>query len=279
MIKAAKELLGEKYSASEMRKLMSAALQHGIDGFHADNDLKFDLRCLFLLTPGEPRHMTLPSGQLFLPDDLPKRPANACIVTHTGFMPPPREGPVAVVAAEGHREHAELKDSAWATQAHPLEALRQEGEEEVVMVYKGDCLEGLTSNFFAVTESGRVQTASGGVLDGTMRDLVLLAARAERIPVDEHAPRLEEAHTWQGCGISSTSRMFLPVHILRIDPKLAKRQLKHEHLPTRTHTHTHTRGEDGTISYLTAADPESVVGRLARRVKTMFPDECEPLKV
>ena len=52
---------------------------------------------------------------------------------------------------------------------------------------EGRILEGLSSNFFAVV-GGAVQTAGEGVLAGTVREVALLVAEREGIPVDLTPP-------------------------------------------------------------------------------------------
>ena len=74
----------------------------------------------------------------------------------------------------------------------------------------GRVLEGLSSNFFAVV-GGAVHTAGEGVLAGSVRHLILELARREGIPVVLTPPRLADLDSWEGCFISSTSRLLLPV--------------------------------------------------------------------
>lgn len=56
-----------------------------------------------------------------------------------------------------------------------------------------------------------MQTAQEGILEGTVRRLVLEVCAKHNIPLDLTPPRLDEITTWEGAFISSTSRLALPV--------------------------------------------------------------------
>jgi len=71
-------------------------------------------------------------------------------------------------------------------------------------------LEGSQTNFFAVR--GRVVwTAGEGVLEGTVRALVLDACAALRIPLRLEAPLVADLGAWDEAFIASTSRLVLGV--------------------------------------------------------------------
>jgi branched-subunit amino acid aminotransferase/4-amino-4-deoxychorismate lyase len=74
----------------------------------------------------------------------------------------------------------------------------------------GSIMEGLTSNIFAIMDD-TVFTAKDGVLYGTVRHLLLKVCEAHGIKVVEAAPKLSDISKWQGCIVSSTSRLALPV--------------------------------------------------------------------
>ena len=74
----------------------------------------------------------------------------------------------------------------------------------------GAIMEGLSSNFFAVL-NGTLYTAGEGVLAGTVREVALAVARREGVPVSLTPPHLEDLPAWEGCFITSTSRLLLPV--------------------------------------------------------------------
>jgi Amino-transferase class IV len=79
----------------------------------------------------------------------------------------------------------------------------------------GAVMEGLTSNVFAVVDDAIV-TAGDGVLMGTVRRLILNVCQANGIPVREAPPNLDDVASWQGCIVSSTSRLSLPVAEIQV---------------------------------------------------------------
>ena len=79
----------------------------------------------------------------------------------------------------------------------------------------GALLEGSQTNFFALV-GGAVHTAGDGVLAGTVRRLLLEVCAREGVPVVLSPPKLADASKWEGCLISSTSRLLLPVDELYV---------------------------------------------------------------
>ena len=57
----------------------------------------------------------------------------------------------------------------------------------------------------------QLYTAGEGVLEGTVRRLILQVCQSNSIPVVLSPPRLADLTSWEGCLISSTSRLALPV--------------------------------------------------------------------
>ena len=57
-------------------------------------------------------------------------------------------------------------------------------------------------------------TIGEGVLEGTVRRVLLQVCERESIPVVWTPPRMDSIDTWEGALISSTSRLLLPVHEL-----------------------------------------------------------------
>lgn len=56
-----------------------------------------------------------------------------------------------------------------------------------------------------------MHTAGEGILEGTVRRLLLEVCGREGTPVVLSPPRLADAGRWEGALISSTSRLLLPV--------------------------------------------------------------------
>jgi branched-subunit amino acid aminotransferase/4-amino-4-deoxychorismate lyase len=82
--------------------------------------------------------------------------------------------------------------------------------EEMLLFADGAIMEGLSSNFFAVKDS-TLYTAGDGVLLGTVRDLIIKECKARGVQVQLLPPSMHEIDQWDGCIISSTSRLALPV--------------------------------------------------------------------
>ena len=158
----------------------------------------------------------LASGVLGI--QISESPRSALLVMHADRLLPRRSPPIKVLVHGSPRQNARAKDSTWIAGRVELERLKSADVEEVILVGEGGALlEGLQTNFFVVTHSGRVQTADGGeVLLGTVRTLVLEVCASAGIPVDECPPRLADAATWQGAFLTSTSRLVLPIDELQL---------------------------------------------------------------
>lgn len=77
----------------------------------------------------------------------------------------------------------------------------------------------MSSNFFVIVD-GKLCTAGDGILLGTVRDLIIKQCREHGMEVQLHAPRIDTIGTWEGCLISSTSRLALPVDEVIVDGSL-----------------------------------------------------------
>ena len=136
------------------------------------------------------------------------------VVAHVSPLPPTPSPPVKVEVRGAPRANPTAKDSSWAKDRLPLEALKRADINEFLLVNsEGEIFEGSTTNFYAVI-NGAVHTAGDGVLEGTVRRLVLQVCEREGIPVVLSRPRLATIDTWEGALISSTARLLLPVHQL-----------------------------------------------------------------
>lgn len=74
----------------------------------------------------------------------------------------------------------------------------------------------MSSNFFAIVD-GKLCTAGDGILLGTVRDLVIKQCIEHGIEVQLRPPKITEIDRWEGCMISSTSRLALPVDQVIVD--------------------------------------------------------------
>jgi branched-subunit amino acid aminotransferase/4-amino-4-deoxychorismate lyase len=94
----------------------------------------------------------------------------------------------------------------------------------------GKIMEGLSSNVLVVL-NGTVYTAKEGVLLGTVRDIIMKVCRQHSIPVVEEPPCLDSIAEWEGCLVSSTSRLALPVGEVQV-VKTDENDESVWHLPT-----------------------------------------------
>lgn len=137
----------------------------------------------------------------------------ACHIAPLPRLPAP---PVRVEVRGAPRENAAAKDSAWVSERAPLEALMRSADvggdvNELLLTNEaGEIYEGSQTNFFAIVD-GAVHTAGEGVLEGTVRRLLLEVCEREGVPVHLTPPVLAQAATWDAALISSTSRLLLPI--------------------------------------------------------------------
>ena len=86
-------------------------------------------------------------------------------------------------------------------------------QEIITISSDGAILEGLSSNFFAVKD-GMLFTAGEGILQGTVRNVVLELAAAEKIPVSFQSVQISDMPDVDEAFICSTSRAILPLVLL-----------------------------------------------------------------
>lgn len=65
-------------------------------------------------------------------------------------------------------------------------------------------------------KNGTVYTKGEGVLQGTVRNLVLTICEKLGIPTCLEAPRVDEIPLWDACFITSTSRFVMNINTLRV---------------------------------------------------------------
>ena len=137
------------------------------------------------------------------------------IACHIAPLPPLPAPPVRVEVRGAPRANAAAKDSSWVAERAPLEELMRASavgdiNELLLATEGGALLEGSQTNFMALVD-GAVHTAGEGVLEGTVRRLLLEVCEREGIPVVLSPPTLPAADRWEGALISSTSRLLLPI--------------------------------------------------------------------
>lgn len=118
---------------------------------------------------------------------------------------------VHVVTETMCRETPKAKSTDFTLQAENVREKRINGASEVLMVSSaGEMLEGLSSNFFAISR-GIVYTADQGVLSGITRGLVLEIIRECHLPVRFTGFKMAEIDQLDEAFITSVSRGILPV--------------------------------------------------------------------
>ena len=149
--------------------------------------------------------------------DLESQPGDLYIAIELLEVPPQeayREG-VAIVTCTLERLQPEAKLTRFVARSQHIRRSLSPGVNEAVMVSaQGFLLEGLTSNFFAVSHD-EIRTAGEAVLAGITRGLVLDSARRLGLPVRFQPVHISELSTLQEAFITSSSRGILPV--CRID--------------------------------------------------------------
>jgi len=89
-------------------------------------------------------------------------------------------------------------------------------EEVVLKDHSGSIFEGLSSNF-GVIKNGKLVTAPlSTVLPGVTMELILQCCEKLGIEVVFECPNIQQVHHWEGAFISSTSRMLMPVNVVRV---------------------------------------------------------------
>lgn len=87
-----------------------------------------------------------------------------------------------------------------------------DSNEVILMDEAGRLYEGLSSNFFVIRPDNSIQTAPlASVLPGTIMKRIL----TEETVVFEY-PLVGEAGEWLGAFITSTSRLILPIHQIKL---------------------------------------------------------------
>ncbi|MHB0987770.1 MAG: aminotransferase class IV [Bellilinea sp.] len=125
---------------------------------------------------------------------------------------------VKTLTAQMQRNNPSAKLSNFIQSSREARRRLPEGFEEIFMVdERGNILEGLTSNFYAVM-GGEIWTAGQGMLSGITRQIVLLLAEDAGCPVHLEAPELSNLFCFAEAFITSTSRAVLPVTEIDYEP-------------------------------------------------------------
>lgn len=139
------------------------------------------------------------------------------------FTPLPEsiyENGVSVITAEMARHDPRIKGTDFISQSANQRKLVKGDIFEILMTRNGRILEGMTSNFYAVSElqgepRGTLITAQKGILLGITRRAVLRIARGQGMSIEYRSPYVEE--NFDEAFLTSSSRGVVP--IVKIDGK------------------------------------------------------------
>ena len=145
--------------------------------------------------------------------DLEANPGDVYLAVEPLDVPPPGaylEG-VSIITCTLQRLLPEAKLTRFIARSRPIRQSLSAGINEAVMVdAQGYILEGLTSNFFGISQ-GEIHTAGQAVLAGITRGLALECARRLELPVRLQAVHMSELPSIQEAFLTSSSRGVLPV--------------------------------------------------------------------
>lgn len=149
-------------------------------------------------------------------------PSDSKCLCHACPLPPLPRPPIKVEVRGAPRGNPHAKDSEWVIERRSLEALKPSDVNELVLHdASGALFEGTQTNFYAVMD-GKLWTAGEGVLEGTVRRLLLDVCAHHNIPVVlDPPPNLHDLNRWEGALLSSTSRLALPIDWIGV-PKEGK---------------------------------------------------------
>ncbi|CAG8492308.1 9524_t:CDS:2 [Paraglomus brasilianum] len=168
------------------------------------------------------------------------------LATHVSPLRAPQSGKCRVEVHGEPRKAAETKDSQWVRDRRSLEASLRPGFNELLLYDSNtkNIYEGLSSNFFAVlhnpdTQRSVVVTAPKHcVLEGTILRIVETICERDGIEFRFWFPNVADVEMWTGAFITSTSRLILPVEMIRF--RDGRPPVK---LPTHDETIAHIREE------------------------------------
>lgn len=193
--------LNEEQIVSDTKTNLKYALQTYIEKSNADKGTT-ELR-VYLAYNGDPHprlENTMPRGTWVYVEELPDihLPIQAEVRCHT-------------------RHDPQIKSVAWNIERKAVEKRMSPTMGEVILATgNGELTEGLSSNFYVVQDDNTIQTAPDSVvLSGSIRKLVLKACASLGVNVNLTTPSLAQRQQWLGAAVSSTSRSFLPIRILK----------------------------------------------------------------
>ena len=113
------------------------------------------------------------------------------------------------------RQNALVKDSSWVRQREAYYERSGPSVEEILLCENNEIFEGGQSNFFMV-RGDKMYTRGDGVLQGTVRSMVINLCEKLGIALLMEAPPLSEIATWDACFLTSTSRFIMNIDRVRV---------------------------------------------------------------
>jgi branched-chain amino acid aminotransferase len=123
---------------------------------------------------------------------------------------------VRVITSSMYRHDPRIKNTGFITETVSERKSISNEIFEILLTKKGQILEGMTSNFYAVKEGGTLQTAKLGILPGVTRKAVLKLARGQGMPIEYRAPWLKEK--FNEAFLTSSSRGIVPIVFIDSEP-------------------------------------------------------------
>jgi len=132
-------------------------------------------------------------------------------------LPPPRRPPVIVEVRDGSRHNPNVKSTDWARERKKYQPSDHSVEEVILKDgHSGNLSEGLSSNFGVIKDGKLITAPQATVLSGVTMHNIINCCHLLGIEVMFQHPRIQEVKDWQGAFISSTSRLLMPVDVLRV---------------------------------------------------------------
>lgn len=122
---------------------------------------------------------------------------------------------VRVVTTELARQAPRLKDTGFISSSSSQRKQIGRHVFEILLTKDGKILEGMTSNFYAITGKTLV-TAQRGILLGVTRRVILRLARGQGMSIEYRAPRINEK--FDEAFLTSSSRGVVPIVFMNNQP-------------------------------------------------------------
>ncbi|KAL0089941.1 aminotransferase [Phycomyces blakesleeanus] len=156
-----------------------------------------------------------------------------CLAAHFCLLPDPPQQRCKVIAEQELRVSPEIKDSQWVRDRAEMERNKPKDVNEILLTdSEGNIYEGMSSNFFSVEVRNDkpvvVCAPLEHILLGTVMKIVMAVCERNKIEILWTFPKLQDAKQglWQGCFITSTSRLLLPIRSIGFrDQRYSKKRV------------------------------------------------------